>query len=101
MKSIHASVRRWFDSTGNTYHTAQIILGGYGKDGATRVETMPMRYGYGSHYETTIGEFLTELGIFEKMPDGRSQALTSRWGRESGVSVTFDVCDVTRKRDLH
>ena len=90
--TIHISARRWFHKgPGNTYHSVSVTM----PNG--RVLTKGMTYGYGSQYEYTAWNLVTDaLGLPKQ--DGFSPW---RWYEAQGHHVVYDVVDVPRKKDLH
>ena len=90
-KSIFVQGRRWRDSSGNTYHTADIIVDEY------EVYTTPITYGYGDHYVQTAGEWLVEQGYL-KGDTARRPAWTL--AREQGIDFDYEAQNVRRKKDL-
>ena len=88
VQGLHISARRWFQKTyGNTYHSVTI----YG-DGKT-LARLPFRYGYGEQWLQTALCWLADNGMAEKDKYG------TYYLREE-LGGTYDVADVTRKRDL-
>ncbi len=78
----HITGRRWFSQTnGNTYHTTTLFY-------ADRPQTKsPITYGYGDHYLQTAFEMMG-------LEYGGTRTLREELG------ITWDVVDVSRKRDL-
>jgi hypothetical protein len=91
-KSIFVQGRRWRDSNGNTYHTADIIVDGY------EVYTTPITYGYGTHYVgTTATEWLVEQGYLK---GGKRRRPGWALASDQGIDFDYAVEDVRRKKDL-
>lgn len=106
--TVHVSARRWFQRTyGNTYHTVRVWIDG------EHVGTSPVTYGYGDHYMHTAGQLVIDAGhpladMFEPHPGSRDAATghaydlaSMRRDDDDRATVTVDVVDVTRRRDLH
>ena len=91
-KSIFVQGRRWRDSYGNTYHTADIIVDEY------KVYTTPITYGYGDHYvDTTATEWLVEQGYLK---GGKRRCPAWTLAREQGIDFDYAAENVRRKKDL-
>lgn len=85
-KGVHISARRWFDkANGNTYHSVSIFQNG------KELGTAPCEYGYGEHFFYTAGKL---LGLNDPYECGH-------WSWREKNGVTYDVVDVTRRKDLH
>ena len=84
--TIEVHGRRWRDSHGNTYHTAQIKVDGQ------PMYTSPITYGYGDHYyHSTAMDWLTSNGYLT----------SNRPIREArDIGIQYEAEDVKRKRDL-
>jgi hypothetical protein len=95
MASIHINARRWFERTnGNTYHSVSVLV-----DGA-EIGVAPFSYGYDEHYMVTAGKLLQAFAP-ELAPDDAYDLGRWTWRESSGHTITSDVVDVQRKRDLH
>lgn len=91
MKTITIIGRRWFNrSTGNTYHSSQIIIDG------DIVEGVEFAYGYGDHYVTTAFQKLRQLGLV----NAAQNEMPWTWADTNGVKLTYTATDVQRKKDL-
>jgi hypothetical protein len=96
--NLHVSIRRWFQPTyGNTYHTVRVWI-----DGGEPL-TSGRTYGYGDHYWHTLGELLADhTELARLLPAVRSAYdVSARAMREAGHTVTVEVADVKRRKDLH
>lgn len=96
LKRIELQARRWTDSYGNTYFTAEI----YVNDKLFHI--LPLQYGYGYHYEHVAAQYIWENYMDDKpqLPTEFKRA-PSRVARELGIEWMSNVVDVSRKRDLH
>lgn len=96
-KSIIINGRRWFNkSTGNTYHSATIIVDG------EYVEGVPYAYGYDQQYVDSAFAKLVALNIIEP-PKERSSGGHEPlwlWAKENGITLQCSATDVKRKKDL-
>jgi hypothetical protein len=89
----HVKVRRWFDKANrNAYHSVVVLF----SDGTRKVRGMTS--GYGSQYEQTAVEMI--LGESPKYKNGLTMA-PWRWYDLNGHTVSYDVVDVPKERDLH
>jgi len=94
-KSIFVQGRRWMDTYGTTYHTADIIVDGY------EVYTTPIASGYDAHYVKTAGDWLIEQGYLKKgKPRGMSKTPAWVLARAQGIDFDYEADDVRRKKDL-
>jgi|TARA_Y100000034_G_C6907183_1_gene421381 hypothetical protein len=95
--TIVISARRWFrKGPGNTYHSATIWVDG------VEVEGIEYAYGYGDHYLCTSASKLDTLGYMpgrEYRESGSHESLYTYCDR-MGISFTYSVSDVKRKKDL-
>jgi hypothetical protein len=92
IKHIGIIGRRWQDSNGNTYNTAEIYVNG------PFVHKVPFGYGYGSHYEERAVEWLEKNGYIDRK-DGGKEAFW-RIAERMGFSHDSQAIDVPRKKDL-
>lgn len=94
MKTLVIIAKRWFDKiNGNTYHSVLINV-----DGKTELYE-PFAYGYDRQYEQTAVKLLEKAYLIELKDNTPAwQALKAL--EESGVIVSINVIDVSRKRDL-
>lgn len=95
-ESITIFGRRWFDRTyGNTYFSAEIVIDG------EHVHRIEFEYGYGDQYLAAAFDWLDENGYTsrERHTSGAAENPT-RYCREHGIALVYDVADVSRKRDL-
>lgn len=83
--NIHVNGKRWKDSSGNTYHSVKLW-----KDGEF-LAYIPYEYGYGDHYQQTALCKLIELGVV---------SFDWRQFKDGTATISYDVTDVKRKRDL-
>lgn len=86
--------RRWTDTYGNTYHTAEI-----GIDGEF-VHCTDIEYGYGEQYLFTAFKWLEENGYIKGWFNDKARMVPSRWARENNINLMYSVADVRRKKDL-
>jgi hypothetical protein len=94
MKHIHVNARRWFQrSAGNTYHTVAVTM----PDGRTLVSGRV--YGYGQQYEETAFELA--FGREHPRHENGNPIPLWQWYQEHGYKVTYDVCDVDTRKQLH
>ena len=94
---IHVHGRKWFDKVnGNTYHSATVYVDG------RKVHESGCVYGYGDHYLQTATEWLDRAGLLPGIEHYESGGTESLWRycERSGIRFTYDVDQVTRKRDL-
>jgi len=97
MNSIAVIGSRWFQrSTGNTYHTAEIII-----DGETVYRT-PEKYGYGNQFLATAAEWLEKNGYMPGRThhDNGSKESLYWYCDRMRIVFTYSTVDVSRKRDL-
>lgn len=98
MKTITIIGRRWFQrTTGNTYHTAEIIVDGQ------YVEGVPYRSGSGDCYLHNAFAKLEDLGLVtDRIHRGSAVPPEApwRWAERKGVRLTSTHADVARKKDL-
>ena len=91
-KTITIIGRRWFQKTyGNTYHSAQIVVDG------KEVEGIYFAYGYGDQY---LHNAFRKLQALNLIPSVESSESPWYWAQQNGVSLTYTVTDVQRKKDL-
>lgn len=91
MKALHVEGRRWFDSSGNTYHTTRSTV-----DGEAQPAT-PMEYGYEDEYLWTARRSLAAAGLLPGLED--SEPLW-RYCQRNGIIFTHCAID-GRGKDLH
>ncbi len=91
---IHIEGRRWYgDCYGNCYHTVEVLV-----DGVT-LWTSGKTYGGGDMFLQTGLDWLAEHGHIPPCPENASHQSTI-YLREK-LKGTYDVTDVTRRKDLH
>lgn len=88
--AIEVLGRRWRDSFGNTYHTADVSLNG------KQWKKSPITYGYGDHYTQTAMKMLADAGI---LTPKRNESFWRACER-SGIRCAYEAVDVKRKKDL-
>lgn len=97
VQGFHITGRRWTQkATGNTYHTATIdaLIG----DKWVEIGKTEMQYGYGEQYLATAGDWLIANGWLEDAERGGYDV--ARWQIREALSITENVTDESRKRDL-
>lgn len=97
MKTLTVLGRRWFqETTGNTYHSCQVIV-----DGET-IGKVTYAYGYGSHYLQTATNILMCKGLVPDIEHNKCGGPEPLWRYCEKHSIAFcDNCaDVARKKDL-
>ncbi len=62
-KQLHVSARKWFDRSGNTYHTVALVVDG------EHVHSSAMTYGYGDSWEQTARDWLKDHGFLPGIKD--------------------------------
>lgn len=92
---LHIVGRRWTDNMGQTYHTAVLYLNG------DCVAGIPISYGYGDQYITTVAEWMERVGLIKRVTyHGGPEPLHS-YCKGNNIKFQFDVAMVGRKKDLH
>jgi hypothetical protein len=82
--------RRWFNKrTGNTYHSATIIVDG------EPVERVEYTYGYGDQYLDSAMNKLVELKLIDKPNEP-----LHLWAEKNKVRLTYMPFDVKTKKEL-
>lgn len=96
MKTMDINAKEWFDRiNGNSYFSA-IAIADYGTPDEKRV-TLPIQYGYGSHYEYEALKALSDkLGLGY---DGK-KGCPSLWARDNGIIYRCSKQKNCRKREV-
>ena len=88
-QSIFVEAREWGDTSGNTYYSARVHVGG------EHVFTTGFSYGYGNQVEHDVCVRLVALGILPPVMSGRALS----FARDHGFHV-HTVKYQAKKRDL-
>ena len=92
MKNITILGRRWFNTrTGNTYHSASILIDGNG------IEGIHYAYGYGDQYLFSAMGKLSKDGVI----DWNGTEPLWIWAERNGIKLNYSGFDVNRKKDLN
>lgn len=96
MKELGIHARRWADSFGNTYFTAEIYIDD------DLFHTINFEYGYDNHYEHVAAKYIR--ANYDK--DGKQlpqEFVTSpsRYCRDNAIKFVSTADDVRRKKELH
>lgn len=88
VRSIGCIGKRWFDKSGNTYHSAFLVIDG------VMIEVTKFSYGYGDSFVQSCEEYLNIPAN-----DGHTQSL---WRYCSANDIIFfkSVADVATRKDL-
>jgi len=96
-KSVLITGRRWFDSSGNTYFSANGYING---EAVARIE---YEYGYGDHYVDAMTNKLEELGYMpnrKHYDNGGAEPGWQYFRDQRSIPFNYEVSDVSRKKDL-
>jgi hypothetical protein len=91
LKHVTVIGRRYFDRSGNTYHSVTCIF-----DDGTELN-IPYEYGYGDCYRQTAHELISQHYGESIVP---KDAYSWMWYEQNGFVIDYQVTDVTRKKDL-
>lgn len=100
--NITISGRRWFNKrTGNTYHTADIMINGI------PVHKLDYAYGYGDQYLPNhvhnAADWLEANGYLpgrEPSKNGGPKEIIWRYCERLNIKLNYSCHDVSRKKDL-
>lgn len=97
IKTIHVSVKEWFDkANGNSYFAGTIVIN-YGRKNEKEIK-IPFRYGYGDHYRHVAFDLIKkELNCFKRV-----DKLTSYWRayEQYKIKATHSKRENCLKREL-
>lgn len=106
MNNLIITGRRWFERTnGNTYFSSRAYLDG------ELIHTIDFEYGYGDHYKDATLRDLEEKQLIPKRqwklrqiagcdPMPEPSEAWWQWSERTGITITSEVTDVSRKKDL-
>ena len=103
VSKITVEVREWFQKTyGNTYHKLSVKVEYFGLP-AVVLHTKEMVYGGQGHWAHTVGSILLNNGLVPRDPsktlERQSYGVLHQL-QEDGITVSVDVQEVKRKKDL-
>jgi hypothetical protein len=102
LTSVHISARKWFDKiNGNTYHNVKLFIVQDDKEVSTLESGMT--YGYGEGWDQTALSLFTKRYqlTLKKYPNGNPHySYLTRYLTDASIPLTYDVVNVTRKKDL-
>jgi len=98
MKHIHVSARKWAHTYGTNMSVAAYFDG-------ERVLVNPGQRGCGeSLAHQYVREYLAENGypqLGDRWPNGGYRWSLWEWCRDNGITLTTEIVEVKRERDLH
>lgn len=95
IKSITVLGRRWRDSSGNTYFTADVLVDG------SKLLRIDRSYGYGEEYLEEAFKWLDKNGYTDRdKREGRPAEPPFRYCERKGIKLYYHATDVRRRRDL-
>lgn len=95
IQSITVLGRRWQDSSGNTYFTADVLVDG------SQVLHIDRSYGYGEQYLEESFKWLDENGYTERTRrDGGPSEPPFRYCERKGIKLYHQATNVARRKDL-
>jgi hypothetical protein len=95
IQSITVLGRRWQDSSGSTYFTADVLVDG------CKVVQLDRSYGYGEQYLEEAFKWLDANGYTARdRHDGRPAEPPWRYCERTGIKLYARAANVARRKDL-